>query len=125
MADEIHMRFPGTPEYVRLARLAAADVGSRAEFDIDAIDDLRMAISELCGIVTGDGTRTTTLEFTITDGRVEVMGAGGAVDPTERAEFAEALVAAVADEYELSTDGDVATFRLVKRAGTVPTESGG
>src|SRR5438128_140585 len=45
---EIRLEIPAAPEYLRLARLAVADVGARAGWSYEDIDDLRIAVDELC-----------------------------------------------------------------------------
>ncbi|MFZ0665872.1 MAG: hypothetical protein WAM97_08955 [Acidimicrobiales bacterium] len=46
--EAVKLSFPGSADLVVLARFTAAAVGSRAGFDIDEIEDLRLAIDELC-----------------------------------------------------------------------------
>ena len=58
---QITITFPGTPEFLRLARLTSADAGSRAGFDYEDIDDLRIAVSELCTLISGGPAGTITL----------------------------------------------------------------
>jgi len=48
MADLLKINVPGKPEYVGTVRMAAASVASSAGFDIEAIDDIKVAISEAC-----------------------------------------------------------------------------
>lgn len=43
----IDVSFPGSVELVVLARFTAATIGARAGFDLDEIDDLRLAVDEL------------------------------------------------------------------------------
>lgn len=45
--EVIHISIPGAVELVVLARFTAATVGARAGFDLDEIDDLRLAVDEL------------------------------------------------------------------------------
>jgi hypothetical protein len=42
------MKFPARPDRLVLARLVAAAVGSSAGFDVEELDDLRLAVDELC-----------------------------------------------------------------------------
>ena len=67
-------RFPATPAFLRLARLTSADAGSRAGFDYEDIDDLRIAVSELCSLISGAPSGDITLRFQIDEGVVEVEG---------------------------------------------------
>lgn len=116
-APRVRVSFPGRPEYLRLARMASSDAASRAGFDIEEIDDLRIAVSELCHLLSGDGaSHTVTLEFTIRPAEVLVEGSSDATAPIAADDLALAIVAAVADEHELRNDGGRRTFRLVKRA---------
>jgi len=48
MTDQLKMVVPGKPEYVSTVRMAAASVAANAGFDIEAIDDIKVAISEAC-----------------------------------------------------------------------------
>jgi len=112
---QVTITFPGTPEFLRLARLTSADAGSRAGFDYEDIDDLRIAVSELCALIAGTPGGHLTLAFFVEAGGVIVDGRaepGSFVDN----ELSRAIVEAVVDEFELSTPDDgAAAFRCVKR----------
>src|SRR5213592_160203 len=49
----IEFRIPPDPAYVRIARLAAGDMGGRVGFSIDELDDVRLAVDEVCAILIG------------------------------------------------------------------------
>jgi serine/threonine-protein kinase RsbW len=114
----IAVTFPALPEYLRLARLATADVGSRAGFDYEEVDDLRIAVSELCSVISGAADATLTLEFWVEASRVTVAGAA---TPGKLAEsdLSHAIVKAVVDDYEVVADGGTARFRASKRSRNV------
>jgi serine/threonine-protein kinase RsbW len=44
----VELRIPARAEWVAVARLAAAAVGSRMRFSVDEIDDLKLALAEAC-----------------------------------------------------------------------------
>lgn len=46
--DKIELVLPMKPEYVGIARLLVSGVASRIGFDIDEIEDLKVAVSEVC-----------------------------------------------------------------------------
>ena len=48
MTDRLTMAVPGKPEYVGTVRMAVAHVASSIGFDIEAIDDIKVAVSEAC-----------------------------------------------------------------------------
>jgi len=48
MADILKLSIPGKPEYVGTVRLAVSHVAASAGFDVEAIDDIKVAVSEAC-----------------------------------------------------------------------------
>src|SRR4249919_2719515 len=74
-ATEIQLAIPGAPEYLRLARLAAADAGSRVGLTFDQLEDLRIAVDELGFTLTGGRPECTlTLVFTLETDAIVVEG---------------------------------------------------
>ena len=110
------MRIPGSADFLRLARYAAADAATRAGLGLDGVDDVRLAVSELCSLMTGPGL-SIELTFAADDAGVVVEGNGapGTQHGGENGELARTLVAAVVDEFGFEIDGDRARFRIVKR----------
>lgn len=126
MSDDgtvISLSIPATPEFLRLARLAAADVASRAGFAYDDIEDLRIGVDELCHLLMAPGSETehVRLTFTLAPDGVTVEGhgpPGASHHAVVQSELSRTIVGAVADEHEIVQDGDVMRFRLLKRAPT-------
>jgi hypothetical protein len=105
---EIRLEIPAAPEYLRLARLAVADVGARAGWSYEDIDDLRYAIGA------GAEHGRLSLGYAVTDSAIEVRGTGVGTTPLGApGELARAIIAAVVDEFDLDVDG--CTFRFTKR----------
>jgi len=48
MTHRLKMNVPGCPEYVGTVRIAIAHAASRVGFDIEAIEDIKVAVSEAC-----------------------------------------------------------------------------
>jgi serine/threonine-protein kinase RsbW len=116
-APQITISFPGAPEFLRLARLTSADAGSRAGFDYEDVDDLRIAVSELCSLLGGSADSAVTLEFDVAPGRVGVRGRaapGNLVD----SELSRTIVDAVVDEVRLKAEDGVAWFECTKRVNS-------
>lgn len=44
--DSVYLRVPAKPEYMLVIRLTTSAVASRAGFDVDEIEDIKMAVSE-------------------------------------------------------------------------------
>ncbi len=108
--------FPAVPEYLRLARIATADAASRAGLDFEEIDDVRIAVSELCSLVSVDPDASVTLAFRVADGSLTVEGESrtGSIDVSPN-ELSAAIVSAVADQHSLTTEGGVTRFAVTKR----------
>jgi hypothetical protein len=111
--DRIELTFPARPEFLRLVRLASADVGTRAGMDYEEIDDLKIAASEACSLLLG-GDDPLRLEFALEAGCVSVEGTAGACSEVDRT-LSLAIIGAVVDEHELVDEGEQTRFRLVKR----------
>lgn len=110
---QISLTFPAQPEYLRLVRLASADAGSRAGFDYEEIDDLKIAASELCSLVLGSD-EPIALAFTLESDCVTIEGSGGPF-AREGSELSLTIIGAVVDEHEISDADGRTRFRLVKR----------
>ena len=124
---EIVLVLPGDAQHLRLARLMAAGVAVPAGLGIDDVDDLRIAVDELCTTlleVGGDGPLT--LTFAYDEGQVTVSGrvtAQHRLDIDDRRQLlSKEILAVVADEHELRAHDDALTFRLVKRRVDARTE---
>ncbi len=48
MRESINMSLPSKPEYVSIARLAASFVANQMGFDIEIIEDIKLAVGEAC-----------------------------------------------------------------------------
>ncbi len=122
--DEVLLDVPATPEYLHLARVTASGLASRLGFSYDEVEDLRLAIDELCFALIGSKGRqgTVQLRYTLDDGGVlEVEGMGN-FDVDHRtptlSELSRQILSALVDEYEVyRLDPDLPCFRLVKRRG--------
>ena len=125
--DEVVLTMPTTPELLRVARLAAAGVAGRMDFSFDAVEDVKIAVDELCFAVIGGRGREGELTLTLRlgDDELEIEGEGrftradGAPGPAPAAlsELSALILGAVVDEHELSVDPTGARFRAVKRRG--------
>lgn len=48
MNDSVNISLPSKPEYVSVARLTASVIASQMGFDIEAIEDIKLAVGEAC-----------------------------------------------------------------------------
>ncbi|MFD9891005.1 ATP-binding protein [Amycolatopsis sp. NPDC059027] len=72
-AQVIEVRTAAIPHVVPTLRTVVADIAMRQDFDLDAVEDLRMAVDEACSLLlpaANDGRLTCV--FSWSDGRIEV-----------------------------------------------------
>lgn len=107
--------------FVRVVRLVASGVASIMGLDVDAVDDLRIAVDEGCTWLLnhGDGSPID-VQFRWGDGEpLEVVGetaagaAGVGVAAVDR--LVEAILAASCDEHQVEFTDGRARFRLTAR----------
>lgn len=118
---EVRLEVPASPEFLRISRIMAAGVASRVGFTLDEVEDLRIAIDELCFALVGARGRagTITLRYLLDGDELSVEGQGRFTDglgndPVLSA-LSDQILAAVVDRCELAATDDGPTFRLVKR----------
>lgn len=65
MRESINISLPSKPEYVSIARLTASFVANQMGFDIESIEDIKLAVGEACNnAILHSGTdKTYNLEF--------------------------------------------------------------
>src|SRR3954467_2955493 len=118
---EVRLSIPASPEFLRLARLAAAGLASRMGFTYDEVEDLRIAIDELCFSLVGHSGRagTIVLRYGMRDDGLVVEGVGqfddGMGTSPALSPLSQQILKAVVDEHELTIGPDGPEFRLVKR----------
>lgn len=122
---EVHLAVPATPEFVRLARVTATGLASRAGFSIDEVEDLRLAIDELCFTLIGSKGREGRLElrYRLDGTALEVQGSVECQDDNvpHLSDWSDKILDALVDEHEVgrtvaATDS-ACGFRMLKRAG--------
>lgn len=118
---EVRLEVPAAPEFLRISRIMAAGVASRVGFTLDEVEDLRIAIDEVCFSMVGARGRTGTisLRYLLDSDSLAVEGSGRFSDGLGNEPVVTALskqiLAAVVDECELSAGPHGPQFRLVKR----------
>ena len=114
--EEVRLTMPATPQLLRVARLTAAGLAGRLGFSFDEIEDVKIAVDELCFALVGSKGRggTLTVTYRLADEQLEIIGEGdfAADGPTVApSDLSAQILAAVVDEHEVSP----ARFRLLKR----------
>jgi len=116
----VRLELPVDTRYIRVARLVASGLGSTAGLDVEGVDDLRIAVDELCSALfeLGDGSPVA-LTFTLTKGGVDVEGQAAAAPAAriddERFALSEQILGVACDGFSLDVAGGVARFTLHKQ----------
>ena len=73
--DRIELKFPARGDLIVLARLVTSAISARAGFDIEELEDLRLAVGELCLLTlqgSDAGSGDLCLELTVLDDAIGV-----------------------------------------------------
>lgn len=121
--DEVRLLVPARPELLRLARVTAAGLASRLGFSYDEVEDLRLAIDELCYGLTGPEGRPGMVEirYEMCADELVIEGEGqfGAeAPPVKLGELSIIMLDALVDEHRLEDGPSGPHFRMVKRAAS-------
>src|SRR3546814_7379928 len=115
--DRIRMTIPALLAYVRLPRVAIAGLATRSGFSYDEVEDLRLAVGEVCQVLLDGGDRegTLTIDFSLARGTVRVEVAIDAPHPDHDSlveRLAEQILAATVGKLEDHEDGRCIAFAL-------------
>ncbi len=123
-APDVELRMPAVSANIGLTRLVAAALGSQADLVIEDIDELRMAVDELCYWLIGGSdvaTREFLVTFSATPGSVAVHGTTvgpGWAEATgldgDLSGLSKRILDALADEYSCTWSEDTRAFALLK-----------
>ena len=121
---DVRLVVPAAPEYLRLVRLTAAGLASRLGFTFDEVEDLRIAVDELCFHLLGeadeeappDEPHTMDLVYSAGSDFITITGRTGLSGAVpEPSELSEQILDALVDEHQVSGDDGMITFRLMKQ----------
>lgn len=114
--DTIRMTIPALLPYVRLPRVAIAGLATRSGFSYDEVEDLRLAVGEVCQVLLDGADRTgnLTIDFTVTRGvmRVDVAITGPVGRLEGVGELAQQILAATVGPVEVDDDGRHISFTM-------------
>ncbi len=118
--EQVRLTMPATPQLLRVARLTAAGLASRLGFSFDQIEDVKIAVDELCFALVGTKGRegTLTLVYWLEGDRLVIEGTGDFFDDGDRpttSELSGRILSAVVDEHEVHDQDGTVRFRLAKR----------
>jgi anti-sigma regulatory factor (Ser/Thr protein kinase) len=117
--EALTVMFPARSGYLRISRLNATTYGAKLGFDVDALDDLRLAVDEAVTWLLDDEEAggTVTLQLSESEGGIRLVGErNGAVLPEREVDdLVHAILGATLDSYELvGTNGGGRRVELLK-----------
>ncbi|APU16703.1 MULTISPECIES: hypothetical protein [Actinoalloteichus] len=110
---------------VPILRTVAADIAMREDLELDAIDDLRMAVDEACSLLVSIATPEARLTCVFLPSEQEITITAEVRSRRDRADFKEAmgwqvlsaLTDEVTDHVEEAGEDDLVRIELVRRRG--------
>jgi serine/threonine-protein kinase RsbW len=116
--DTVRLTVPAAFEFVRLVRLTTSGVASRLGFDVEDIEDLRVAVDELASIVVEHAAGPDLdVVFTVQDGTLRIDGRApaGVARGVSVDDLTSQILAAVVDEYEITVQDSYVRFCCARR----------
>jgi serine/threonine-protein kinase RsbW len=120
--DKVVLTVPARSEFARTVRMTAAELASHAGMDIEAIEDVRLAVEEafvFASVRVADSDLT--FSFTVGGGWIAVEvapllpGEDDDEGPALGERYSRFILESICDEFELVTDEGICRLRLVKR----------
>ncbi len=124
MVDAVDLSLPVRADLMGVARFAVATMASRAEFDMEEIEDLRLAVDELCvSVVDGDTDGHLQIHFERDEDQIEVACCfvppsrrrDETVEEGEGVELSRRIIASLADDHGQGLSGGHPRAWLRKR----------
>jgi len=112
-AERLELRVPTTPTQLPAVRAMAGDLAIRMDYDLDAVEDLRLAVDEACAtlaqIAAGDAPLTVIFETTRAGLHIEAWVPTAEGTEVPRDGFGWAILATLVDTVDArrSTQADV------------------
>ncbi|WP_433181957.1 anti-sigma factor [Actinoallomurus sp. CA-150999] len=120
--DVVTVRLPADSAYLSVLRTATAGLAARLDFNLDEIEDLRIAIDEACAMLLAQAVPGTdlTCEFQLNDDAMSISVSVLTVDGLEpsRDTFAWTVLSSLAGDVDASVGvDDRVTIVMNKRRG--------
>jgi len=115
--DVIRLQIPARPDYILAVRLAVSAVAQRVGFDIEDIEDIKVASAEACTSLLAGHPHQIDICLTVEDGLVlDFETSGFEMDTADESDgMSQYLLDALVDTCEIKEDGGVIHgFRLKK-----------
>jgi serine/threonine-protein kinase RsbW len=116
-AARVELTIPARADYIVVARLATAAVAARLCFQVETIEDLKLAVAEACTACVAaepSANRTIAIVWEVRDGMLDVaVGDQG----SEHDGLGVTIIRHLMDRVSFETHSGVTTLRMAKRLG--------
>ena len=116
MDSQAELTVPADTSYVAMVRSATVAMAANADFTVDAMEDLRLAVDEACALIIADATPDSqmTIAWRASGNHlaIEVSGPSSSGAPVARDTFAWTVLSALVDEVEATVEADRQTIVL-------------
>jgi len=122
----LRLTVPAESAWVLLVRTAATSVCARLDYDVERLEDVRLAVDEVAGILVADAEPGSDLDCTLQaddDGRLVVTLCANTVTPSLPSpdSFAWAVLTALVDDVAVHVEGPSVTVVLHTSRQVAPT----
>lgn len=128
MDKQVELEIPAQPEYVRIVRLIIAGIGNALRFNVEELDDLKLAVGEACyqafqsgagphsrlRIVTRALDTSVEIEVAVSHARGETTSAYPGLEGIDRG-IGLTLMKHLVDELGFSSNANETKIRFVKK----------
>ncbi len=114
--DTVDLTIPARLEFVRLTRLVVSGIATQAEFSVDEIEDMRIAVDELCATLIDQSEPLSELHvrFVLDGATLRCEVTAEVARDVELDELSAHILRATVDNHHLERAGDRAVARLEK-----------
>ncbi len=129
VSSSVRLRIPASDAWVALARTTAVACAARLGFDVERVEDVRLAVGEVAGLLVAHAEAGSEIDCVFTpydDGRLDITlsaaTGAGALPSTDT--FAWAVLIALVDDVTTRVDADGVTVVLrTSRSATTPVDA--
>ncbi len=117
--SDVVLQVPSSPASLRVVRMVAATIVADDGFDIDEVDDVRMAVDELCAaVIEASPTSSMRVRFRLEAHRLDVQIDAESSTPAsvQVDEMRAAVLGAVTDQYSTAVEDGRSIAAFAKRS---------
>ena len=114
MAESVFLRLPASPRYLRIARVVASALATELGADVDRLDDVRLAVGEVCSLCFAAGAESVELDFEVRDDSLTVRGEcrPATIEFEPELGLTRQILRVTTAQYDMSCDSSAVSFRL-------------